>query len=66
MSIVVSDTSSISALFRLEKLEVLPALYGEVLIPPVVYAELLNLAAFGYDLTSLTSATWLKVVAPKD
>lgn len=66
MSVVISDTSPVSALFRIGRLSILPTLYGDVLIPPSVYTELLNLTLFGYDLTSLHSAAWLKVVAPSN
>ncbi len=40
MPIVVSDTSPIRALAHLDQLDLLPALFGEVLIPPAVAAEL--------------------------
>ena len=40
--IVVSDTSSISALLRIGKCDLLKRLYGEVLIPEAVKAELLR------------------------
>ena len=71
MKVVVSDTSPISALIRLDILEILPQMYGEVLIPPAVYAELLNLSAFGFEmdflrnlltfqlLSGLLSGNWL-------
>jgi len=38
--IVVSDTSPLTALISIGKAEVLRSLFGEVLIPPAVYAEL--------------------------
>lgn len=40
MSIVVSDTSPIRALDFLQRLEVLEALFGEVIVPPAVATEL--------------------------
>jgi predicted nucleic acid-binding protein len=39
--IVVSDTSSVSALLRIGQSELLQRLYGEILIPPAVRDELL-------------------------
>lgn len=42
MSVVVSDTSPIRALDHLRMLSLLRELYGEILIPPGVAAELLN------------------------
>ena len=38
--IVVSDTSPILNLLRVDRLELLTLLYGQVLIPPAVFAEL--------------------------
>ena len=40
MSVVVSDTSPLHYLVECEAIEVLPPLFGEVLIPPTVYREL--------------------------
>ena len=40
MAIVVSDTSPLRALSHLDLLELLPALFDEVLVPPAVVAEL--------------------------
>jgi len=39
MSAVVSDTSPINYLIRLGEIELLPLLFGEVLIPPAVLQE---------------------------
>ena len=47
--IVVSDTSVISALLSIDKLELLPQLYGRVIIPQLVWDELIRLEEFGYD-----------------
>ena len=66
MNVVISDTSPISGLIRLNLLELLPKLYGELIIPPTVYAELLNLSVFGYEMTPLTTASWLKIVPPQN
>jgi hypothetical protein len=40
LSIVVSDTSPIRALAHLGNLDLLPKMFGEVLIPPAVAGEL--------------------------
>ena len=40
MSLVVSDTSPVRALAYLRRLDLLPALFGTVLIPPAVVVEL--------------------------
>lgn len=41
--IVVSDTSPIGSLILIERLELLPAIFGQVLIPEKVFTELLVL-----------------------
>lgn len=65
--IVVSDTSPISALFLINRLELLPILYGQVVIPPAVKRELQKLETdFGHDLSSLETASWLKTIAVSD
>jgi predicted nucleic acid-binding protein len=38
--IVIADTSPINYLVLIEQIEVLPKLYGRILIPPSVYEEL--------------------------
>ena len=40
MSAVVSDTSPINYLIRIGEIDLLPKLFGEVLIPPAVLQEL--------------------------
>ena len=40
MSLVISDTSPIRALEWVELLDLLPTLFGRVLVPPAVAAEL--------------------------
>ena len=40
MSAVVSDTSPLHYLVECEAIEILPALFGEILIPPAVHREL--------------------------
>ncbi|MEM8888205.1 MAG: DUF3368 domain-containing protein [Bacteroidota bacterium] len=64
--IVVSDTSVISALLSIDKLELLSQLYGKVIIPQVVWDELERLRSFGYDLSPLENTQWLEIIDPKD
>ncbi|MEQ2009646.1 MAG: DUF3368 domain-containing protein [Limisphaerales bacterium] len=52
--IVVSDSACLIGLERVQRLELLAAVFGEVIIPPMVAAE------FGVSLP------WLKVIAPRD
>lgn len=56
--IVVSDTSCISALARIGRLDILRLLFGEIVIPAKVYEELLELRHFGVDI-SLFQAAWI-------
>ncbi len=51
--IVVADTSPLQYLILIEHVDVLPALYGRVIIPPAVMAEL------GHERTPVSVRTWL-------
>ncbi|GEM_PF-1460895 len=64
--LVVSDTSPISTLFVVGKLNLLRDLFGEVVIPANVFAELSRLKEFGYDLADLENAPWLVVRPARD
>ncbi len=65
--IVVSDTSALSALFLVEQLDLLPSLYGQVVVPPAVMRELSQLdIQFGYDLSMLKNNDWLSVIPVSD
>jgi hypothetical protein len=60
--LIVSDTSPLSSLFLIEKLELLPALFGKIIIPNKVMEELSVLEkSFQHDLSVLRQATWLDV-----
>ncbi|MFZ0311921.1 MAG: DUF3368 domain-containing protein [Candidatus Korobacteraceae bacterium] len=62
--IVVSDTSSILNLARIGRLELLPELYRQVLIPSAVSAEL---AAFDMNpVFDCAYTSWLQVANPGD
>jgi uncharacterized protein len=64
--IVVSDTSAVLNLARINRLDILRALYGEVLIPSAVYEELTDTAD---DLTAaidFVSEPWLIVAVAED
>jgi uncharacterized protein len=56
--IVVSDTSPISALLKIQQENLLPHLFGEVIIPVAVHTELLR--------THPALPTWLRLEAVKD
>ena len=65
MSVVVSDTSPLRALHHLNLLNVLDSLYGEILIPPAVAAELLSPAS-GLAALDVKTVPGLRVLAPTD
>lgn len=65
--IVVSDTSALSALFLIGKLDLLPDLYQKVIVPNAVMDELLELEiGFEHDLTTLKAASWLSTMSIQD
>jgi predicted nucleic acid-binding protein len=61
--IVVSDTSPISSLFLINQLSLLPAIFGQIIVPEMVWQELLILESrFGHDLSEMKSAPWLRIL----
>lgn len=56
--IVISDTSPISALFRIGKLDLLETLFGQVILPKMVWNELQQLA-WGYDSSQIAQLSWV-------
>lgn len=65
MPLVVSDTSPIRALEFVDCLEVLPALFDPILVPPAVANELQR-PAVRYHPISVADYPFLDVVAPTD
>lgn len=59
--IVVSDASPVLALSRLGQLSLLPGVYGEILVPATVAAEIRRGFAFDGSDTQLDSLPWLEV-----
>ena len=51
--IIVSDTSPLSNLFIIQRLDLLQQLYGKIIIPEAVMNELLELEKRGIDLSSI-------------
>jgi predicted nucleic acid-binding protein len=64
--IVVSDTSPILNLARIGRLELLPLLYHQVLIPSAVYEELMASRRDLPPAIDLASQRWLIVAIPND
>jgi hypothetical protein len=59
--IVISDTTAVSSLYRIGKLELLQILFHEIILPPAVFEELLELEKFGYDISTIKNADWIQV-----
>jgi predicted nucleic acid-binding protein len=65
--IVVSDRSPLSSLFLVQQLDLLPTIFGRVIIPKQVFSELQILETeFGHDLSELKSAPWLETRQVQD
>ncbi len=60
-SVVVSDTTAIIALTLIDKLELLPELYGRVAIPPAVSDELLVGASGKSGVIDAKRIDWLHI-----
>lgn len=65
MSLVVSDTSPLRALAQLSLLDLLPRLFGEVILPPAVVAEL-SVERSGIPRVNIASHAFLRVQAPRN
>ena len=64
MAEIVSDTSPLLYLYRIEALNWLPALGGEVRIPKAVELELQEGRRRGYDVPDPARYDWLQIVDP--
>jgi len=62
--IIVADTSPLNYFVLIREIELLPGLFGQVIIPRAVWAELLALG--GSHLGRLQSARWRGGVCPRD
>ena len=62
--IVVSDTTCLSTLIQVGKLDILKKLYSSILIPPRVYEELKRLSEVGIDVNFLSTTEWIQIKAP--
>lgn len=64
--VIVSDTTTISNLFLIGRLDILERLYGEIWIPRAVMNELNRLLEFGWDISSIQNASWIQVKEVQD
>nr|MCU0348521.1 hypothetical protein [Saprospiraceae bacterium] len=63
--IVISDTSPISNLVQIGRLDLLQQLFGKIIIPPAVDHEVRQLELFSIKIASYTSANWIEIISPK-
>ncbi|MEM9681502.1 MAG: DUF3368 domain-containing protein [Bacteroidota bacterium] len=59
--LTVSDTSPISNLIQIGRLELLKSLFKNIVIPPYVDQEVQALSRFGYNLSEYENAQWIKI-----
>ncbi len=64
--IVVSDTTPLITLMKAERLDILHGLFGEVLIPEAVFAELTGNEAFREEAEMIENSDYIKVVKVRD
>ena len=65
MLIVVSDTSPFRCFAHLQRLDVLAALFDELIVPPAVVHELMNPPS-GQPAVDISTLTYARIVAPFD
>ncbi len=64
--IVVSDTSPITNLIKIGRLNLLKEVFQQVIIPDKVRDELLEWKRIGADITAFESAPWIETHTPAD
>ena len=65
MTTIVSDTSPINYLILIDQIQLLPALFGEIIIPPAVHRELQHPKAnFRVRAWACNLPAWATVIAP--
>ena len=64
--IVVSDTTAISCLLKLNKLHLLKLFAAEIYLPEAVWEELLRLEKAGFNLAVLRDDSWITVTEVKN
>ena len=64
--LVISDTTPIISLLKINRIDLLKTLYEEVFVPKAVYDELTSNALFDEEATIVTQADFLNVIEVKD
>ena len=62
--IIVSDTTAISNLLKIKRVELLHIMYGEVVVPPAVDLELKALKSKRPDVDLTQTKGWVKIITP--
>jgi predicted nucleic acid-binding protein len=62
----ISNTTPLQYLFQGDLLDLLPSLFGQVVIPEAVLAEVTEGRALGVSLPAIDALSWACVRAPKD
>lgn len=60
--IIVSDTTAISNLVQIDEIELLPKIYGQVIIPEAVHDELSVLPHLGISIDKILAGSWLSIM----
>ncbi|MFB2876285.1 DUF3368 domain-containing protein [Floridanema aerugineum] len=63
---LISNTSPIQYLYQTELLDLLPMLYGEVILPQAVVNELAEGGRLGVSLPDITVLPWVNIRQPRD
>lgn len=64
--VIISDTSPISNLLIIDKLEILHQVVGNIVIPPSVFNEVAALDGFNISTESFKNATWVEQQTPEN
>ncbi len=62
--IIISDTSPISNLIQIQRLDILQSLFQQIIVPPTVHQEIIKLGYFGVDIHFYLDAEWIRIVEP--
>lgn len=64
--IVVSDTSPISNLIVIDRLDIVEKLFAEIIVPPTVDNEIRALQSLGISLVRYDTANWIRIIYPRN
>ena len=64
--VVISDTSPISNLLLIDRLDILAQILNHVIVPPAVDREINALEDLGVDISSYHSSQWVEILVPSN